>query len=150
MDNEAVIVRISDTSEIKRIMEICDGAFEKSIISRPDFDELSRKIYSYSCFFAARSNGSVAGYAALYANNTDTRIAYLTLIGVRPEYQKRHIGSLLFKACEKTATDNGMNELKLEVRNANTTAQRFYLNHGYHLAGKCSDNSIYMIKSLLG
>lgn len=148
--NKGIITEwICDAEEIHMIMDICDSAFEKSIINRDDFDELSSKIYNYSYFLTAKSNDKIAGYAAVYANNMNTCIAYLTLIGVRPEFQNRRIGALLLSECEKKAKECGMEKLKLEVRNANSGAIRFYNRHGYHIIGKCSDTSIYMIKSLL-
>ena len=140
---------ICGEAEILNIMALCDDAFEKSIIHRDDFKELSFKICSYSKFTAAKINGVTAGYAAVYANNIQTRIAYLTLIGVRPEFQKRHIGARLLSECERIARENGMISMKLEVRDANTGAIKFYKKNGYRSAERCSDISTYMVKSLL-
>lgn len=145
---QLTLKQITDEHEIFLTMKECDDAFEKSILKRDDFHQLYRKISKYAVFLRAQVDCNIAGYAAMYANDSDTKTAYLTLIGVKEDYRKQHIGTKMLEMCENIAKENGMQRLRLEVRNANKGAIKFYLRNGYTLEAACSDNSTYMIREM--
>lgn len=145
---QLTLKQIDDEYEIYLVMKECDDAFEKSILKREDFDQLYRKISKYAVFLRAQIGGNIAGYAAMYANDIRTKTAYLTLIGVKGDYRKQHIGTKLLEMCETKAKQNGMQRLRLEVRNANTGAIKFYKKNGFISETACSDKSIYMIREM--
>lgn len=142
------IERINDSGSIYQTMKECDDAFEKSILNRSDFAQLYEKICNHAVFLKAESAGETAGFSAMYANNRETAAAYITLICVKENFRKQHIGASLLKKCEDIARQNGMRTIRLEVRNANTGAVAFYKKSGFITEKKCSDLSIYMIKEL--
>ena len=61
----------------------------------------------------------------MYANNLETRVAYISMIGVLGCMQGRHIGSQLMRKCIQVAQNNGMQFIRLEVLNANKKALIF-------------------------
>ena len=99
---------IRDKEQIYQIIKACDTAFEEPVIGSCSFDLLFSKICNYAIFIEACANDSPLGYAAMYANDIESRVAYLTLIAVRPDYQNMGIGSALIEKCVCCAKDYNM------------------------------------------
>ena len=55
---------------------------------------LLRKMCVAADFFVAQ-NSDTLGYCAVYANNVQKLEAYITMIAVKEEYQRKHIGQVL-------------------------------------------------------
>lgn len=124
-----------DSEEKKCAISSIDDAFTISIINRENFDELFDKIDHYAEFVVAMNNEKIVGYAAFYANNTDTKEAFITLIGVDKGFQHRGIGTLLIQGCKKIAAQKGMNAIRLEVLCVDAGAQQFYKKMGFQKIG---------------
>lgn len=143
---DVFIKEVSDTGLILKAIKECDSAFDNSIISRADFDKLYLKVCKYSIFLVAYIDEKIVGYLAFYANDSNTRVAFITLLAVKCEYQNLHIGKELLITCESFSKIKGMEQIKLEVQNKNLNAIRFYKNNGYKYDGICSNASQYMKK----
>ncbi len=111
--------------------------------------EFSQKLHQNACVCAFENNDIIKGFAAYYANDKSQKIAFLSMIAVKEEYRREHIGSEILKFAELEAQSKGMHFLKLEVNRSNLGAIRFYTNHGYSV---CEENptSYYMEKELNG
>lgn len=72
-------------------MRVCDTAFARSVLEREDYFSLFQKIDLFADFCVAYTQ-DVVGFAALYANDFQGKIAYITLIAVRKESQKKRSG----------------------------------------------------------
>ena len=131
----------------KYAMSWCDKAFSKSVLNRLDFDLLFDKIDRYA-FFCIAYREDVIGYAAMYANDSQTKVAYITLIGVCQDWQNCGIGSSLMEWCVRIAKSRGMESIKLEVARDNINAQKFYKKHGFVITDDCMIESFFMIKNL--
>lgn len=76
----------------------------------------------------ARRDGKVLGYCVLmFAPD----VTHLLLIGVTRDQQKKGIGGLLLRYCERQAVARESTGLLLEVRPSNTNALSFYERHGF-------------------
>ncbi len=141
-------VEILHTSQDKEdAIEQCDEAFMEPIKNRENYKELFEKIDKNAIFITA-GNQETLGYAAMYANDLETKMAYITLIAVKPIYQGMHIGRNLLYACENLAKQSGMRCIKLEVSKKNYKAIAFYKKFGFEKMKQQNQNSIYMIKQL--
>lgn len=117
--------QISEASELDAVIRCCDGAFEKPVAQRAIYPTLLEKLYQKGkCIFAY--NGKALGYCAFYANDSEWKNAYISLIAVAPECQKMHIGTKLLNDSFETMRACGMNYCLLEVRKNNANAIRFY------------------------
>ena len=96
---ETAIEIITDTQIKRKIVGICDKAFMHGITIRKNYEEIFQKIDQNAVFIAAVIDKNYVGYAALYANNHESRIAYISMIGVVQDMQRMHIGSRLLKRC---------------------------------------------------
>lgn len=139
---------IEDNNDKRKFIEAIDGAFPRGLVSRDNYEEILSKICKHAVFIGADNEGQPAGYAALYANNLETRVAYISMIGVLGCMQGRHIGSQLMRKCIQVAQNNGMQFIRLEVLNANKKAIDFYHRSGFQFEDKCSADSIYLIKDI--
>lgn len=141
-----MVKKIIDRREKKQAMKLCRGIMGE-IDLEYDFDKLFEKIDKYADFFIDYQN-EISGYAAMYNNDHNTLTAYITMICVRPQFQRKHIGSLLIYECIKSAQLNGMKYIRLEVLNTNKKAILFYKSLDFEYERKCSDNSFYMKRML--
>ena len=152
LDREVLIQEESDRHNISIIMHECDSAFPVSIVSRANFPEIYRKIYTNAIFLKVTRSYSgleeCLGYAAMYANDLVTKTAYISLICIKPEAQGLHIGSKLIQRCFEIAKLKGMTRIKLEVLNSNFRAIAFYSHHGFQLDSYTNYNTQYMMRTL--
>jgi ribosomal-protein-alanine N-acetyltransferase len=81
----------------------------------------------------ASVDSQLAGFAIMHFG--DLR-AHLVLLAVEPRYRKAGIGSALLKWLEASCATAGMQDIRLEVRAGNQSAQKFYRNRGFALQGR--------------
>ena len=75
----------------------------------------------------ARVDDRFVGFAIM---SYGVHVAHLNLFAVAPEYQRTGVGRQLLRWLEKCAAVAGIVTIALEVRAANTGAQRFYESMG--------------------
>ncbi|MDX1568999.1 MAG: GNAT family N-acetyltransferase [Xanthomonadales bacterium] len=94
---------------------------------------------------------SVVGFAVMEFGDED---AHLSLLGVRPDWQRAGLGRSMVTWLEDSARIAGTLVIRLEVRETNRAAQRFYGRLGYRrlarLAGyyRGRENAIRMGRNL--
>ena len=71
------------------------------------------------------------GFIAYYANNLESKTAYITMIATLPEYRGKHIGQSLMDYCKKDITAKGFSFIRLEVGKNNHIAQHFYKKNNF-------------------
>lgn len=114
----------------------------------PHYEAYRQKLFTKARIVCAEDNGSLQGLIAFYCNDSESKTAYITQIAVKKCSQNMGIGGLLMAKCEEISRQNGMEHLRLEVRNDNMNAIRFYQKHGLQFEKKASEKSTYMLKSL--
>jgi ribosomal-protein-alanine N-acetyltransferase len=77
---------------------------------------------------AREPESRIAGFAIMRYGDDD---AHLDLLGVRPELRGQGLGRRLLEWLEKPALVAGIRSIRLEVRESNTAARRFYERLGY-------------------
>lgn len=140
---------VQSSIQKKYAISVCDTAFESSIIGRKDYNSLFKKIDLFADFCIAYSY-DVIGYTAMYANDLENKIAYITLIAVRQDFQKNGVGKSLLNWCENTAYKKGMKILRLEVNKKNKKARTFYEKNGFEYESIKKTKSLYMRKIIKG
>lgn len=108
--------------------------------------QLMQKIHMLADVIVAYS-ADVLGYIAVYANDMQTKVAYITLFAIKPDYQRCGIGYRLLKEAELIAIQRGLSRIRLEVQKSNIKAIQFYRKNGFSEEGETPD-SWYMIKDL--
>ena len=90
-------------------------------------------LFAVSKFFAALSGGRVVGYGGFWQANDEADIVNLA---VHPEYRNGGIGRKILEYLLKTAKDEGIKTLFLEVRAENPYAQKLYASCGFRAVGR--------------
>lgn len=136
----------SNRNYISSIIKVCDKAFAEPVAERTIYIDLLQKIYRNGIFVFAYQKEPIA-YCAFYANDADSKSAYISLIAVRPEYQHAHVGKQLLEYCMGMAIDRGMKYCTLEVKKNNDSAIRFYKANGFVFLSE-RESSFFMKKEL--
>lgn len=132
-DLDCYVKELRDSDAKELAIWLCDDAFTLSVTNRPDYPELFRKIDEKAIMLATYrvDDFELCGYAAFYANDTESRQAYITLFCVRKELQRKYIGSLLMCSVINMAREAGMERIALEVLKQDTGAAAFYRKMGF-------------------
>lgn len=142
------ILRIENYEDMLEVIKNFDNIFNPSLSKRITSLEVYTKKLEENAFIFIAKELEVLGFIAFYANDTKSRIAYITLLAIQPFAQKKGIGKKLLNLCIKTSKINNMKAIKLEVHNDNINAINFYKKNGFEFYGEASQNSMYMIKNL--
>ena len=77
---------------------------------------------------AARDSDSLAGFAIMHFGEER---AHLSLLAVRPDYQRRGVGRGMLQWLTDSALTAGIASIRLELRENNAGARRFYLEQSF-------------------
>ena len=114
----------------------CESNYISEALKKIDFKNFFDKIDANAYFIVAYDENVILGYAVLYANNLETKEAYITLLEVYRAYQGKHIGNGLIEKCERLAKEKKMT--------------KFYEKNGFTKSSEKDNNNsnIYMIKEI--
>jgi len=141
------------TDDVLAFLLSIDDDFDPPMRTRVDLPSYVRKIAEHACVHIAHEGCGIAGLAAVYANDLEGRVAYITCIGVAREARGYGLARRLMEACLQTAAEAGMRTMRLETSDSNGAAQKLYSSLGFAPEGT-KDNrgpgvrSIVMVKSL--
>ena len=143
-----ITIQISrNLNAIKNTIETCDSVFTDPVHLRSNYLELVDKIWKNSIFLIAYTK-KIAGYAAIYINDLNSRVAYITLIATEAHHQKMGVGKALLDRCELETKKRDFKKIKLEVNKENKNASHFYKKNGFQISSEASEHSFYMVKDL--
>lgn len=114
-----------------------------------NMETYAEKLSQNAEFYFCMDVDCPVGLVAFYANNTENKTAYISLIGVKSPNQGQGIGRLLLNCCEAVARSYGMVQLDLEVDCDNVRAIRFYTANGFVRQSDTERNSMYLRKTLI-
>lgn len=144
------IKRIIDPMEEIRVMKLLDDALPIRLFERENCDVIVKRMTEMAIFYVAyeEQNEEPLGYVAFYANDLETKVAYITSICVNKLAQGSGVGGRLLEAAVSESKHRGMTMMKLEVLKSNANAIRFYKLKGFIQSGEKTNKSIYMEKEL--
>ena len=123
---------IAEEGEVRRVLNACAPAFHDQSYNNPErIAELAKKVAQAARVLVAYEQDEPRGFCAYYANDEQSRIAYVSMIIVAPGMQGRSVGSRLIAQAADDARACGMTRMRLEVACDNEGALRFYRRHGF-------------------
>ncbi len=122
--------------EILQHLSACDPNFVGSLRLRVDLQEYAVKVFNHAVRFEAWAEGKLVGLVAIYCNDQDYRIAYITNVSVLAQYQGRGIATQLIHRSVEHADKCQMRRVRLEVGNTNHFASSLYAKSGFVAAGR--------------
>ncbi len=146
--DDLIIKQITNKKEILKILHEFDKVFSPPISEKvEDTCNYANKLYENAYVYVARTDKNL-GFVTVYANDYNSKTAYISFIGVKEKARNMKIGKKLLEVCNKKAVEQGMEFMKLEVQKDNFIAREFYKKNGFSILGEASSKSLYMIKEL--
>lgn len=123
----------------------CDADFVPLLSGRVEINSYAKKIISKALRFEAWSRGILVGLIAVYCNDQEKRIAYITNVSVLKKWTGKGIAASLMSQCIKDLKAVGIRQICLDVASENMTAIKLYEKNGF-VASK--DNVPFVTMSL--
>ena len=126
------IFRIQSYREILSIVSgFANDLFDQAHNNGEFLSQLSEKYSLSADFYVVEIEGKAAGFIAFYANDTDSKTGFISMIVVHSSFQGFGIGSLLMDLAISVCKLRGMTRLRLEVNVHNDKALRLYERNGF-------------------
>lgn len=139
---EAVVQR----DAIATIWRSLSIAFEPPLEETVDsFDTLIDKVAMHGKTLAYKKDGLVLGAVSFYANDLESKSAFVTLLATDESARGEGLGHALLSAAIQESQKFGMSRMRLDVRTENDRAKRFYESHGFIVVDR---NSAFFTMSL--
>ena len=129
--------------EIAEHLSCCDADFVPPLSGRVEITGYANKIVGRATRFEAWSGGALVGLVAVYCNDLENCIAYITSASLLKAWTGKGIAARLVGQCVEHAKALGMRQISLEVASGNTSAIRLYEKNGFG-AGKASTPFVSM------
>ena len=139
--------KINDCDEINNLLVDFEDCFPHLKEKISDYSEFSKKLQKYANVFVANIGLETIGISCFYANDFDFFHGYISLIGIKKEYQSQGYGKELLCFTEQKMLEMKMKTIKLEVDNDNIKSLTFYKLNGFEI-DELLQNSLYMKKCL--
>lgn len=143
-----IIKQMKSQKEILKILQEFDGVFTPSISEKVgDLSDYAMKLSENAFVYVTYKSGNL-GFVSLYANDINSKVAYISFIGVKKQARNMEIGRNLLETCFDKSIECGMEEIILEVRKNNYIADKFYKKNGFSYLKEASTQSVYLTKKL--
>ena len=144
--------RLKSAEEIAQALgKLQASQYQKSDMSKNadfGFDDYAKKIAEHGIAVVLKAEGNIVGLALFYANNKDTKAAFLSDLVVDNSYQGMGLGRKLMNEFENVSRENGMEKATLTCSIQNENALGFYNKLGYYKA-ETQGEKYLMAKDLL-
>ncbi len=140
--------QLEDIDETERVLNAFSSCLQSLSSGSAYRRKMAEKFVQHGIVIAAADGNQYAGFAAFYANDLESRTAFLSMIAVQPDHRGKHIGNQLLDQCIERSVGLDMKKMRLEVRKANTGAIHFYEKNGFQYVGDSTDSSIFMEKAI--
>lgn len=124
---------------------ICFPRLTERVSSISDY---CKKLSENACVTVMQEQKNTIGFLAFYANDFVTKIGYITLIGILPEFRRKGYGTELLQYCFDTMKASGMRKVRLEVDADNKSAIFYYKKNGFLVIDKARSSSFFMQRAL--
>lgn len=108
-------------------------------------DDYAKKLSEFARFILCVEEKEIIGFMAFYLNQ-EGGFAYISLIWVSDNHQKKGIGATMMELLSKEVS-TCVKSIRLEVRKNNEKAMRFYKSSGF-LSIEDSDKKILLEKTI--
>ena len=134
-------------SDIYNFLAICDQAFIPALSSQVNIRRYSEKLYENAETVEFWTNGRLSGLVAFYCNDHERKTAYVTSVGVLPEFQGIGIAKEMLKKTIEIAIEENMEFMRLEVGRQNERAANMYRRLNFRVLSE-STHTLLMEKKI--
>lgn len=134
-----------DVKRVEKMLSRLDGFYIPSISSMVLISDYAKKLVELAQVVIPMVNGQDSGILAFYMNDINSKTAFITSIGLLPEYHGKGLAFMMLEFLESECKKNKFKYLQLEVHHTNTSAIELYKKFGFE-AGEDKDLFILMKK----
>lgn len=120
-----------DEKRLHVLLMRVDSDFMPPLSTQVQLDSYCSKLASYAEVIIITSGKDDIGFVAIYANNTENGISFITAIAVDQAHRGCGLGVLLLKEAINVSRTKNMSRIRLEVHPANYTALSLYRKMGF-------------------
>ena len=140
------VTMCKDKAQLLRFLQRIDHQLPTPLSDRVELESYARKALTCGHILGIEKNAELICAAMFYCNDTQTRQAYLTLLGTLEGHEHRGYAGRVLSAAEASCARNGMLALHLDTEHTNHDAIRFYKKHGYKETA--SGQKLHLVKEL--
>ena len=119
-------------ADVMSLLQRLDNFFCPPLSSRVDLDAYSEKLVSKASIDYILSGGrEIAGLVAYYCNDAQSKVAYITYLGLLPEYQGKGMAGKLLEACMRRCKLQNMCRVIVHADETNDKAIGLYKSRGF-------------------
>ena len=119
--------------EIAEHLSRCDSNFVPPLSDRIKLSDYAHKIVSKAVRCEGWATSELVGLVAVYCNDIESKVAYITSVSVLPEWQGVGLASELLGRCLRQVKELGFKSIELEVDKGNGSALRLYKRQGFEI-----------------
>jgi carbamoyl-phosphate synthase large subunit len=137
-------------------LRLSNSTYKASILRNNNFEEYAQKLSKLAYVYGIinkesnefRNGSEVFGLIAFYANDNDTKDAYISIIVIDNKYQRIGFGNKLIQLAKDIAKSNNMETISVDVHKDNINARFFYNKEGFYETEKTKGDYICLSMSL--
>ncbi|WP_299114707.1 N-acetyltransferase [uncultured Winogradskyella sp.] len=114
------------------LLERINSEFSGKLIST-GIEEYISKLIGNSVINTEYQNDVLAGFIAFYANNTETKTGYMSMLAVDKSYRGNGVAEMLIVKAEGHLKKIGFKYFDLEVLKSNASAIALYAKKGFSI-----------------
>lgn len=116
--------------DILEFLRAVDEDFPTPISQKVPLEDFAHKLYKRATLSTCEIDGRIAGMVAGYTNDTEGKLAYITMVATHPDYRGRGIGTKVMEAFLQACRDKGMREVNSYVVKTNVASVRLHESFG--------------------
>lgn len=127
-----------------------DTSFEPALSSYVNIEKYAKKLLENAYISILEADNSFVGLMAVYINDKENKIAFMSSLGVLDNYKGQGFSQILMTHGIDISRQAGMKTVKFEVKSSYTRAIKFHEKMGFK---RCEDqdengSSIYMYQDI--
>jgi ribosomal protein S18 acetylase RimI-like enzyme len=122
-----------DKQNVFELIKKLDQYFVPSLSERVNLLEYVNKLDQHAnMVLAYNENENLIGVIAFYDNDLKSKIAFISVLGVLPNYQGQGVASMLVNKCIKECRLSAMKKIIVKTEIENSKAMNFYKKIGFN------------------
>jgi ribosomal protein S18 acetylase RimI-like enzyme len=148
-NNSSVEIKLNTITleDFLSIHFLCDADFDPPLSMIVDIKSYCLKVYQKAEIIAAVIDNKIVGIIAIYCNDRQSNIAYISSVCVIPSFRGKGIAKMMLKKADEIARLKQMTLIRLEVGINNEKAVNLYSQNGFVFESN-GEYSIFMKKLL--
>jgi len=126
----------ASSGQVEKHLLTCDADFLPRLSDRVDILTYSEKIVSKAVTFEAWADDTLIGLVAMYCDNEESRVAYITNVSVFKIWSGKGIAAHLMALCLERARLLNMDRIALDVGSDNIFAIKLYEKNGFTIVNE--------------